>query len=99
MNEWEIGAFHSISSSWIFELKEIGHLCRNTTKNFWAFLKDLVLAMTLSILCNFINVFDIFFPMDKYVIITKFSFNFDGIPVSIYLLSNYVSDTMLATGT
>lgn len=61
MSKWEIGAFHSISSSWIFELKEIGHLCRNTTKNFWAFLKDLVLAMTLSIICNFINVFDIFF--------------------------------------
>lgn len=38
------------------------------------------------------------FPMDKYVVITKFSFNFDGIPVSIYLLSNYVSDTVLATG-
>lgn len=37
MNEWEIGAFNSISSSWIFELKKIGHLCRNTTKNFWAF--------------------------------------------------------------
>lgn len=61
MNEWEIGAFNSISSSWIFELKKIGHLCRNTTKNFWAFLKALVLAMTLNIVCNFTNVFDIFF--------------------------------------
>ena len=39
-----------------------------------------------------------FFPMDRCVVNTKFSFNFDGIPDSIYLLSNYVSDTVRATG-
>lgn len=99
MNEWEIGAFHSISSSWIFELKEIEeHLYRNTTKNFWAFLKSLVScydAVSFVISLMFLT---FFFPMDKCVVNTKFSFNFDGIPVSIYLLSNYVSDTVRATG-
>lgn len=55
--------------------------------------------MTLSTICNFINIFYFFlFPVDKYIIITNFSFHFDGIPISIYLLSKYVSGTVLVTG-